>query len=42
MALSIPKEMYGETIVAITYIVVLFSIIVQGLTIGIFAKKLVK
>ena len=40
MALSIPKEMHGETIVAITYIVVLFSIVVQGLTIGKLAKKL--
>jgi monovalent cation:H+ antiporter, CPA1 family len=39
MALSIPKNMYGETIVGITYIVVLFSIIVQGLTIGKLAKK---
>ncbi len=40
MALSIPKEMFGETFVAITYIIVLFSIIVQGLTIGKLAKKL--
>ncbi len=42
MALSIPREMFGETIVSITYIVVLFSIIVQGLTIGGLARKLAK
>ena len=40
LALAIPKYMYGEMFVSITYIVVLFSIIVQGLTIGKFAKKL--
>ncbi|HSN08047.1 MAG TPA: cation:proton antiporter, partial [Hanamia sp.] len=40
LALSIPKYMYGEMFVSITYIVVLFSIVVQGLTIGKFAKKL--
>ncbi len=40
LALSVPKYMYGEVFVSITYIVVLFSIIVQGLTIGKFAKKL--
>ncbi len=40
LALSIPKYMYGEMFVSITYIVVLFSILVQGLTIGKFAKKL--
>jgi CPA1 family monovalent cation:H+ antiporter len=32
--------MYGEMFATITYIVVLFSIVVQGLTIGKFAKKL--
>jgi monovalent cation:H+ antiporter, CPA1 family len=42
LALSLPKYMYGEMFVTITYIVVLFSIIVQGLTIGKFAKKLAK
>ncbi len=42
MALSIPKEMFGETFVSITYIIVLFSIVVQGLTIGKLAKKLAK
>jgi CPA1 family monovalent cation:H+ antiporter len=42
LALAVPKYMYGELIVSITYIVVLFSILVQGLTIGKFAKKLVE
>ncbi|MEO7310686.1 MAG: sodium:proton antiporter [Chitinophagaceae bacterium] len=41
LALSLPKEMFGEMFVTITYIIVLFSIIVQGLTIGKVAKKLV-
>ena len=40
LALSLPKYMYGEVFVSITYIVVLFSIIVQGLTIGKLAKRL--
>ncbi len=40
LALSLPQNMYGEVFVSITYIVVLFSIIVQGLTIGKFARKL--
>jgi CPA1 family monovalent cation:H+ antiporter len=39
LALSVPKYMYGEMFLSITYIVVLFSIIIQGLTIGKFAKK---
>jgi len=34
--------MYGEMFLSITYIVVLFSIIIQGLTIGKFAKKFVE
>jgi monovalent cation:H+ antiporter, CPA1 family len=34
LALSLPKEMYREEFVSITYLVVIFSIIVQGLTIG--------
>lgn len=34
LALSLTKEMHREEIVSITYIVVVFSIIVQGLTIG--------
>jgi CPA1 family monovalent cation:H+ antiporter len=41
LALSIPREMHGEVFVVITYIVVLFSIIVQGLTIKKVVKKLV-
>ncbi len=40
LALSLPKYMYGEMFVSITYIVVLFSIVCQGLTIGKFANKL--
>ncbi len=40
LALAVPKYMYGNMFVSITYIVVLFSIVVQGLTIGKFAKKL--
>lgn len=39
LALSIPDNEYKHTIVAIAYIVVTFSIIVQGLTIGKVAKK---
>lgn len=40
LALSLPKEMFNEEFAAITYIVVVFSIIVQGLTIGKLARKL--
>ncbi len=40
LALSVPASMYGEHFVAITYIIVLFSIIAQGLTIGRLAKRL--
>jgi monovalent cation:H+ antiporter, CPA1 family len=40
LALSIPPEMQGELFVVITYVVVLFSIIVQGLTIGKLARRL--
>jgi CPA1 family monovalent cation:H+ antiporter len=40
LALSVPARMHGEQFEAITYIVVLFSIIVQGLTIGRVAKRL--
>ncbi len=42
LALSLPRSSYNEIFVSVTYIVVLFSIIVQGLTIGKFAKKLAK
>jgi CPA1 family monovalent cation:H+ antiporter len=40
MALSISNETHKDMIVFITYIVVLFSILVQGLTVGKFAKRL--
>lgn len=39
LALSLPEEMFGDVFVSITYIIVIFSIIVQGLTIGKFAKR---
>jgi CPA1 family monovalent cation:H+ antiporter len=41
MALSLPASMYRNEFVSITYIVVVFSILVQGLTIGPVARKLV-
>lgn len=40
LALSLPKGEYRDTLVSITYIIVVFSIIVQGLTIGKLARKL--
>jgi monovalent cation:H+ antiporter, CPA1 family len=40
LALSIPSTMYRNEFVSITYIIVVFSIIVQGLTIGRLAKRL--
>jgi CPA1 family monovalent cation:H+ antiporter len=40
LALSLPSSHFNEIFVSITYIIVIFSIIVQGLTIGKFAKKL--
>lgn len=40
LALSLPKNPMTEVLVGITYIIVLFSIIVQGLTVGKLAKKL--
>lgn len=40
LALSIPMDMQGELFVTVTYIVVLFSVLVQGLTIGKMAKRL--
>lgn len=40
MALSISNAEHKDMIVFITYIVVIFSILVQGLTVGKFAKKL--
>lgn len=40
LALSLSPGMYREQFVLITYIIVVFSILVQGLTIGKLAKKL--
>jgi CPA1 family monovalent cation:H+ antiporter len=34
MALSLPGHMFRSSFVTITYVIVVFSIIVQGLTIG--------
>ncbi|MDO5970966.1 sodium:proton antiporter [Flavivirga aquimarina] len=42
LALSLNKALSGELILHITYIIVIFSIIVQGLSIGTFVKKLYK
>lgn len=41
MALSLPLSMYRNELVSVTYIIVVFSILVQGLTIGRLAKKMV-
>jgi CPA1 family monovalent cation:H+ antiporter len=40
LALSLSKELSGDIILHITYIIVLFSIIVQGLSVGKVVKKL--
>ncbi len=40
LALYLPQEMYRDQFVSITYIIVIFSIIVQGLTIGKLYRKL--
>lgn len=40
LALSLPLSMYRNEFVSITYIIVIFSITVQGLTIGKLAKRL--
>lgn len=42
LALSLSNDMYKEEFVLITYMIVVFSILVQGLTIGNLAKKLQK
>ena len=42
MALSLPAEMFRSQFVAVTYIVVIFSIVVQGLTIKGVTKFLIK
>ena len=40
LALSLPNEMHRDQFVSITYIIVIFSIIVQGLTIGKLYRRL--
>ncbi|HVZ97229.1 MAG TPA: sodium:proton antiporter [Chitinophagaceae bacterium] len=40
LALSVPKEMNGDMFISVTYTVVIFSIMVQGLTIGRYARRL--
>lgn len=42
LALSLTTDSYRDTLVPVTYIIVLFSIVVQGLTIGRFARYLTK
>jgi CPA1 family monovalent cation:H+ antiporter len=42
MALSLEQNMHKDLLVFITYIIVLFSILVQGLSVGKFAKRLYK
>ena len=42
LALSLPLEMYRNEFVSLTYIVVVFSIIAQGLTIGKLAQRVYK
>jgi len=39
LALSLPATMHGDLFLVITYIIVFFSILVQGLTIGRFAAR---
>lgn len=39
MALSLPGNMHRDAFVTITYVIVVFSIVVQGLTIGKLAKR---
>jgi CPA1 family monovalent cation:H+ antiporter len=38
LALSLPEQMHRSELVSITYIIVIFSIVVQGLTVGKIAK----
>jgi CPA1 family monovalent cation:H+ antiporter len=42
MALSLPKAMHRDELVLITYVIVIFSIVVQGLTIGKVAQRLLR
>jgi CPA1 family monovalent cation:H+ antiporter len=41
LALSLPAGPARDTVLALTYVVVVFSILVQGLTVGRFARRLV-
>ena len=40
LALSLPPGPFRDTLVSVTYVVVIFSIVVQGLTVGPLARKL--
>jgi len=40
LALSLPKEMDRDLFITVTYVVVVFSIVVQGLTLGSLTKRL--
>ena len=42
LALSLPNNEYKPVILTITYIVVLFSIVVQGLTIQTLVKRVIR
>jgi monovalent cation:H+ antiporter, CPA1 family len=42
LALSLPPGMYRDTFVFITYIIVVFSVLVQGLSIGRFTRRLLQ
>ncbi|MGG7036550.1 MAG: sodium:proton antiporter, partial [Flavobacterium sp.] len=42
LVLSLPDGGYKDLLLEITYIVVLFSILVQGLTVGKLANKVLK
>lgn len=42
LALSLSTEMHRDEFVLITYMIVIFSILVQGLTIGKFARRIMK
>ncbi|MGZ3778774.1 MAG: cation:proton antiporter [Mucilaginibacter sp.] len=42
LALSLSPAMYRDEFVLITYVIVVYSILVQGLTIGGFARRLIK
>ncbi|NIJ52531.1 cation:proton antiporter domain-containing protein [Dyadobacter arcticus] len=42
LALSLPASPYKNIIVSVTFVIVLFSIVVQGLTIGSLIKRLAR